>query len=84
MYDEHRAGRAMLRTVLETDRLTAGERRELVGEANDMLDHMEDCGVLLHRVRMLTPLVQSQLEDRLFEWRRTAPKWTEFAVAHQA
>ncbi len=81
MYEEHRAGRAMLQAVLDADRLT--ERRDLVSEAEDMLDHMEDCGVLLHRVRTLTPLVQSQLEDRLLEWRSTAPKWTELAIAHQ-
>ena len=84
MYDEHREGRTMLQTVLDADRLTEVERIDLVGEANAMLDHMEDCGVLLHRVRTLSPLVQSQLEDRLFEWRSAAPKWTELTVAHQS
>lgn len=83
MYDEHRAGRAMLRAVIDAERPGDVERCDLVNEAEDMLDHMEDCGVLLHRVRTLTPLAQSQLEDRLFEWRRAAPKWMELDVAHE-
>jgi hypothetical protein len=85
MYEEHRAGRAMLQTVLDADEtFTGADRLDLISQADDMLDHMEDCGVLLHRVRTLAPLVQSELEDRLLAWRETAPKWTELSVAHHA
>jgi glutamine amidotransferase len=84
MYDDHREGLAVLRqvTMMEGD-LPTGVRRRLVREAEGMLDHMEDCGVLLFRVQALAPIVQSRLEDRLFSWRTRSPRWTELSLAHQ-
>ena len=53
----------------------------MIRDAEGMLAHMEDCGVLLFRVRTLAPVIQSQLEDRLISWREDAPRWTEYASA---
>lgn len=84
MYDDHQQGLAVLREVLATDgRIPPSAGSYLIQQAEGMLDHMEDCGVLLFRVQTLTPLVQSELEERLLAWRVDAPRWTELSlVAH--
>ncbi len=80
MYDDHREGLTLLREVLATSGgISASVGTRLIEDAEAMLAHMEDCGVLLFRVRTLSPLIQSRLEDRLISWRTAAPRWTEYA-----
>lgn len=83
MYEDHREGLTLVRAMQETSGEIAPSRtRGLIDEAEGMLEHMEDCGVLLFRVRTLTPLAQSRLEDRLLAWRDQSPRWTEYASVH--
>ena len=82
MYDDHREGLTLLRRVLGTSgEIPASVGGGMIRDAEGMLAHMEDCGVLLFRVRTLAPVIQSQLEDRLISWREDAPRWTEYASA---
>jgi glutamine amidotransferase len=85
MYEEHTAGLELLQSVSAREAgFSPSDQHDLVGEAEAMLDHMEDCGVLLYRVRTLSPLVQSQLEDRLYHWRDESPRWSEVAGVRSA
>lgn len=77
MYDDHDAGLAVLQRILDADApLSSPERLSVIAEIDRMLDHTEDCGRLLSLVQHLAPSEQSQLEDRLFEWRERAPRWS--------
>ncbi len=76
MYDDHNAGLAVLERILDSDApLSSADRKRVIAQIDTMLDHTEDCGRLLGLVQHLAPSVQSQLEDRLFEWRERAPRW---------
>ena len=84
MYDDHREGLALLEAIQETTgEIPPSRTPGLIEDAEGMLEHMEDCGVMLYRVRTLTPLMQSQLEDRLLSWREESPRWTEYASVHR-
>lgn len=80
MYDDHDAARRAVAAIVGSPGGLAGdERRRIVRELDRMLAHMDDCGRLLDEIEHLSPAEQSALEDRLFEWRERAPRWSRLA-----
>lgn len=80
MQQEHNFGlQAILRLTSEPREVDEVTRRELIEDAEQMLDHAISCGTLLSYVTALPDERQRLMLARLLELREERPTWTKLS-----
>lgn len=84
MYDEHRQGLAVIRTLINrntAEPLDKPSCERLLAQSEAMETHIADCAELFEAIGRIPPEEQDALHQNLLAWRRRQPTWTAYAEA---
>ena len=85
LFHEHGIGLQMLKSILQregTEPLSSRERDHLLRSVELTLEHVYSCGSLLSHLTELEQSRQTEMLDRLREFRRREKRWTELPPPH--
>jgi len=78
---EHRAGRAALRTLLESAGAAESDLSQVEAQLKIMSDHALACGTLASHVEALDEEQRRELLAHLLELRSTPRRWTDLEIS---
>lgn len=82
MYAEHAHGANTLSYIAKLDPksdLSSAQKQNILKRIDEMEHHVSECGELFGALGGLDEASKDDLMERLLYWRKSAPRWTEFA-----